>query len=178
MEAESEALLKRDEALLRYGNTWRSVLIAFTVLLALATVGVAIANLIVNSKKFGNHRVCLETSGQEVLGHVNFRGNDRIIDYAINYINFTGPITDINVYGPVPPGILDGPLLIQLCGTLSGTACDTTTVANQVSGKVLMVQRPIFKSVRTSPCLHYISLLSGVVEEARIYLCNTCGTPF
>lgn len=184
MSLERSALLElkeRETSLLRYGDKWRIFFIVLAILTLLAGAGVSIAALVVGSQAASITRFCV-TDPPHILGRVELKSNEREIEYELQYYNLSAVIIALPIHGPIPAGTIDGPLAIELCGSISGIACDITSEANKVSGKLTQAQpgstslRPVIAAIRKEPWRYYIRVMTGAGEESRIALDRTCGT--
>jgi hypothetical protein len=175
------AYKERQSSLLRYGDGCRGFFIGLTVITVLAAAAVSIVALVVGQQSASINRFCLNDY-PKILGRIELQSNERVIEYELQHTNLTSVIISLPIHGPIPPGLEDGPLAIELCGSISGVACDITSEANKVHGKLLQAQpgstslRPVIRAIRKEPWRYYTRVMTANGEESRISLTSLCGT--
>lgn len=157
----------------------RAMGIIAVIALAMVLV-VVIVVLVLNTEGSSFQRYCLDNPNYR--GQLPISSNERTIEWNIDYtLAPMDVVTALHIYGPVMPGMTDGPLLIAICGVPSSLACDTS-VSSVLSGKIgpthegNSLKVPI-QDIRSFPRRYYIELITSMnTTGLRAYLGTICGT--
>lgn len=155
-----------------------TVLAIFAALVIIAVGGVAIAAIVVKAEEGSLQRFCFSDETTKFLGSVSLQTNQREIQWKFQFDPAElGPVSAIQIKGPVPPGSVEGPLYVALCGTPSLIACDTSVVGES-SGTLTRTSpegyflTAYIHAIRAAPWTYYVE-----INGLKLRFTSQCGSP-
>lgn len=158
---------------------WNRGLAVVASLVLGCVAAVAIVTIVLVSEGASFQRYCLDNPSY--LGQLSMSSNSRTVEWDIQYSLGPGDvITALHVYGPIEPGLTDGPLHVALCGLPSTVVCDTS-VGSVIKGKIDQSMDNSLKvsiaEIRTFPRRYYLQPITSLnTTGLRAPLGTICGT--
>jgi len=172
---------------------WDRAFQLFVALVAILVTVLTIISIVVTSDQNSLQRYAIKATGDqrvnttspaELTGALSLKSNEKEIEWDMQYIDLSGPPTELQIRGPRLPGSRTGPLALALCGLPSSLACDTS-VASVLKGTIdqtgagAQPLRPIIQTIRSEPWRYYFQVNTAAYPDGEIAgdLSSISGTP-
>lgn len=164
-------------------KVWNTSLGLLSALVVASVAAVAIATIVLTSQGESLQRYCINNCISDTFcGQFAVNSNDRTVEWDLQHTLPMGdPVLSLQIRGPIPPGLTEGPLFLAICGVPSTLACDTA-VSGVLKGKLTETYqgnslKTTINSIRGSPRRYYLELGTAMNTTGLTAPLGTlCGT--